>query len=68
MEKEKTSLFAELESLRKMGEKRTSALENEVFMLRKEVAALEKLLHVKEKIPNKEGSSTNLLHRNQASS
>jgi len=47
LEKEKSGLLAEIESLKEKGEAKASELENEVTTLRKEVKALERLLNVK---------------------
>jgi len=49
LEKEKSGLLAEIESLKEKGEAKARELENEVTTLRKEVKALERLLNVKEK-------------------
>jgi len=49
LEKEKSSLLAEIENLEKRGEARVNDLENAVTTLRKEVKAFERLLNVKEK-------------------
>jgi predicted nucleic acid-binding Zn-ribbon protein len=49
LEKEKTGLLAEIESLKEKGEAKASRLENEVTLLRKEVEALETLFNTKGK-------------------
>jgi len=49
LEKEKSGLLAEIESLKEKGEAKARELENEVTVLRKEVKALETLLNIKEK-------------------
>lgn len=46
-EKEKTSLLAEIESLKEKGEAKVQELESDVAMLRREVKALEKLLKIR---------------------
>ncbi len=44
LENEKADLIAEIEELRKAGEKKASTLEEEVTTLRKEAKSLKKLL------------------------
>jgi len=48
LENEKANLMAEIEELRKAGEKKASALEKEVTTLRKEAKSLKKLLESSE--------------------
>ncbi len=48
LENEKADLMAEIEELRKAGEKKASALEKEVTTLRKEAKSLKKLLESSE--------------------
>ena len=49
LEKEKTGLLTEIESLKEKGEAKAIELESEVTALKREVKTLEKLLNVKEK-------------------
>lgn len=48
LEKEKSDLLAEIDSLKEKGEARANELEDEVTMLRKEVKSLKKLLDTSE--------------------